>query len=76
MLIEGADYFVRVVDFPVCSCGGAVTPNDDGTFTVLINARLSHEKNKQSMRHELKHIEHDDFWRDVPVEQMEKEANE
>lgn len=75
MLIEGADYFVRVVDFPVCTCGGAVTPNEDGTFTVLLNARLSHSQQMRSIKHERSHIEHDDFYRPVPVEQAEKEAS-
>jgi len=74
MIIEGADYFVRIVDFPVCSCGGMVTPNPDGTYTVYINSRLSHAQNKKSMRHELRHMEHDDFWRDEPIEDIEDEA--
>ena len=74
MLIEGADYFVRLVDFPVCSCGGAVMPNDDGTFTVLINARLSRQQNRKSIDHERSHILHDDFSRDVPLVQIETEA--
>ena len=76
MLIEGVDYFVRVVDFPVCSCGGLVTPNEDGTFSVYINSRLSHEQNKKSMRHELRHMEHDDFYRTAPIEQIEREADD
>ena len=74
MPIEGADYFVRLVDFPVCSCGGLVTPNDDGTFTVLLNARLSRQQNRASLDHERRHILHDDFYRDVPLHQKETEA--
>lgn len=74
MPIEGADYFVRLVDFPVCSCGGVVMPNDDGTFTVLINARLSRQQNRESLEHERNHILHDDFWRDAPLHEKELEA--
>ena len=74
MLIEGCDYFVHIVDFPVCSCGGSVTPNDDGTYSVYINARLSHAQNRDSMAHEYKHMEHEDFSRDLPVETLEQEA--
>ena len=33
MILENADYFVKLVDFPVCSCGGVVLLNDDGTYT-------------------------------------------
>lgn len=74
MLIEGCDYFVRVVDFPICSCGGSVTPNDDGTYSVYINARLSRQQNMDSMAHERSHMDHGDFWRDNPVLEMETEA--
>lgn len=74
-LIEGCDYFVKMVDFPVCSCGGLVRPNDDGTFTILLNSRLSWQQNMESIKHERNHILHDDFWRDVPIEVMEREAD-
>lgn len=73
-MIENVDYFIRFVDFPVCSCGGLVMVNDDGTFTVLLNSRLSHQQNIDSLRHELSHISHDDFYRSVSVAQMEREA--
>jgi len=33
------DYYVRFVDFPPTVLG-ATLPNDDGTFSVYINARL------------------------------------
>lgn len=75
VILEGCDYFVRVVDLPV-GVGGMVTPNDDGTYSVYINARNSRLKQLRSCDHEVGHIEHDDFYRDVPIEQMEKEANE
>lgn len=74
-LIEGCDYFVHLVDFPVCSCGGCVMLNEDGTYTVLLNSRLSHQQNIDSMRHEYKHMEHDDFYRDISLEQKEREAD-
>lgn len=73
-MIENADYFIRLVDFPVCSCGGLVKLNDDGTFTILLNSRLSHQQNINSLRHELSHIYHDDFYRCVTVAMMESEA--
>lgn len=75
MTIENVDYFVRVVDLPV-GVGGIVTPNDDGTFSIYINARDARAKQVKSCNHEVRHIEHDDFYRDVPLEQMEREADE
>lgn len=73
-MIENVDYFVKLVDFPVCTCGGIIMLNDDGTYTILINSRLSHAQNLDSLRHELNHIKNGDFFRDVPIEQIEKEA--
>ena len=76
MILEGVDYFVRLIDFPTCTSGGMVMPNDDGTFSIYLNARCSHAQNKKSMRHELRHIECDHFYRDIPVEQAEQEADD
>lgn len=63
MLIEGADYFIRIADFPV-GIHGFVVPNDDGTFSVYINARDSRVRQRQACRHEKKHIARNDFSRD------------
>lgn len=73
-MIENVDYFVKLVDFPVCTCGGIIMLNDDGTYTILINSRLSHAQNLDSLRHELNHIKNGDFYRDDPIGQIEKEA--
>ena len=73
-MVEGVDYFVRLVDFPSLRCGGLVMVNDDGTYTVLLNSRLSYEQNRKSMDHELAHMEHGDFYRDEPLEIVEREA--
>ena len=27
MILENADYFVKLVDFPICSCGGVILLN-------------------------------------------------
>lgn len=73
-MIEGIDYFVHLVDFPCCSCGGAVMLNDDCTYTILINSRLSEGQKRDAITHELRHIEHNDFYRDIPLQQKEAEA--
>lgn len=70
MVLEGADYFVRVVDMPP-SIGGACTPNDDGTFSVYINARNSSLKQKKSLAHEVKHITDEDFYSGKSIEEIE-----
>ena len=74
MLIENADYFVRLVDFPVDSgCDGIVTPNDDSTFSIYLDARTTRERQLKACNHEIKHIEHNDF-DGKDIEKAEREA--
>lgn len=62
-LIEGADYFVRVVPFPSgCGCDGSVTPNDDGTFSIYLDSRTNRERQMLAYDHEIKHVVGDDFY--------------
>lgn len=70
-LIEGRDYTVRVVPFPVYNVGGMVTPNEDGSFSVYLNANLSQERQKKALQHELEHIINGDFWSGEPIQSME-----
>lgn len=74
MILENADYFIKFVDFPVCSCGGVILLNEDGTYTILLNSRLSRQQNRDSLIHELNHIKNGDFSRDIPIKQIEAEA--
>lgn len=71
MLIEGSDYYVRLIPFPVNSVGGMVTPNDDGSFSIYINSNLSEERQKKALDHELEHILRGDFWNGLPVSEIE-----
>lgn len=75
MLLENADYFVRLVPFPPGAIDGCVTPNDDGTFSVYLDSNVSREKQLKALGHELNHIELDHFYEDKPQEQMEREAD-
>ena len=70
-LYENDHYFVRVIPFPVDSVGGMVTPNDDGTYMVYLNANLSIERQRKALRHELSHISNGDFYNDLPIEEIE-----
>ena len=72
MLIEGVDYFVRLVDFPNCKCNGAVALNDDGTYSVYINAKASDAQKKRAMRHEYNHMANDDLYGDKDIRSIEK----
>lgn len=69
--IEGADYFVRVVPFPVDRVGGMVMPNDDGTYSIYVNDNLDIYRRRKAARHELDHIERNDFYNDKAIGEIE-----
>ena len=72
MLIENADYFIRIIDFPVPCIGGMVMPNDDGTFSVYLDCRSPVERRKRAMRHEYNHMARDDMFGDKSIIDIEK----
>lgn len=73
MLIEGADYFVHVFPFPTdVKVNGMVGLNDDGTYSVYINARASEAQKKKAMRHEYAHMVNDDLHGDKSILSIEK----
>lgn len=71
MLIEGTDYFVRYKVMPR-GIYAYVRPNDDGTFSIYLDPRRSHDQQLADYRHELRHIANDDFYNGLPIDQIEK----
>ena len=67
------DYYVRLVELPP-TVFGATLPNDDGTFSVYINARLSDEARRETLCHELEHMARDHFYQSAPIASQEAEA--
>lgn len=55
------DYQVRLIDFPTGGSGEAVTENEDGTYTIFIDAALSYEGQQERFCHAMKHITGGDF---------------
>ena len=70
-MIEGADYYVRVVDFPSAKLGGVVTPNDDGTYSVYINSRLDSAHQRRAYEHEVRHIINEDLHGELDISTVE-----
>lgn len=68
--MEKGKYFVRLVPFPVPN-GGMVIPNDDDTYSVYINKNLPPEKQREALRHELRHINENDFQSDKAIQDIE-----
>lgn len=51
---------VKLIDFPTKG-NETVTKNDDDSYTIFINAKLSHEKQLEAYEHAMRHILGDDF---------------
>lgn len=67
------DHFVRVIDLPL-SVRGVTVPNDDGTFSVYINALYDTDIQRQTLEHELEHLARDHFYKQAPIARQEAEA--
>jgi hypothetical protein len=52
--------FTVLADMPASVKGFAVE-NDDDSYTVVLNSKLSYEQNTSSFHHELSHIINGDF---------------
>lgn len=75
ILLENCDYFVRVVDFPRgARCKAMTILNDDGTFSVYLNARYTERALFPALRHELRHIVRDDLYGEKTVQAVEEGA--
>lgn len=55
-----ADIFVHLMNFPD-KTKETVCPNEDGSFTIFINSRLSYEGQLKAYNHAMKHIKNEDF---------------
>lgn len=64
------DYRVRIIDLPYeVNALTAVTP--DGFTTIFLNARLSRDGQRSALRHELRHIQRNDFESDTDIRTVE-----
>ena len=63
----------QLIDFPVKG-REMVVLNDDGSYTILINARLSDAGRMAAYEHAMKHILNDDFNK-MDVQKIESKAH-
>ena len=65
----------RVVyeDLPT-TIGGCVKETD-GFYTIILNSRMSHERNQESYLDEIDHIEHNAFDQDRSADEIEMESH-
>ena len=64
------EYKVRLVDLPP-RVGGLVSMDEEGFYNVYINSRLTRERQREALRHELDHIAEDDLYNTRPIEAVE-----
>lgn len=68
------DLQVFLINFPTKG-NESITKNEDDTYTIFINANLSHEKQLEAYAHALRHIQNEDFSK-VDVDSIENEARQ
>lgn len=73
IFIEGVDYWVRRRAFPCATVYAWAVSLGDGTFDIWLNTNVSEAKQLAGLRHELKHLEDNHFFRD-DLTLAEKEA--
>ena len=73
--LDNEDVFVEIIDLGPTSIPETIVKNDDGSYTIFINARYSFEKQQESVRHALGHLQHNDFEKESP-QSVEYEAHQ
>lgn len=69
------DIFVQITDFHNSKVAETVTCNDDGSYTIFLNAQMSKEKQCDAYMHALGHILRLDFESGSNVDALEAYAH-
>lgn len=67
------DINTKIIDMDVL-VGEQITANSDGSYTIFLNARLSHERQLEAYTHALRHIQGNDFEKEN-ADQIEVKAH-
>jgi len=68
------DYYVRIIDLPP-TVRGVTLPNEDGSFSIYINAIFDDAVRREALEHELEHMARGHFYKpEEPVAKQEMEA--
>lgn len=65
------EFRVYLVPLPA-TVHGAVRVDKDGFPSIYINQDLSPQAKKDAFRHEMRHIQRDDFYNNKSIEEVEK----
>lgn len=64
----------QIINFPNCG-NEMVVENEDGSYTILINAKLSHSGRIKAYKHAMNHINNNDFQKES-VQKIESHSHE
>ena len=70
MLDESA-YRIYYIQFPSGDIKGVTMIDSDGFASIYINIDLSPAEKRKTIRHELRHVERDDFYNELPISFIE-----
>ena len=65
------DFIVKLVNFPTTKIRACITPNEDGTHTIFVNAKLSTYQQAKAVRHEIDHF-YENKYKKTDVRDAEK----
>lgn len=68
------DINVVLIDFPSTKAYEMCVENEEGNYTILINSRMTCERQHEAYEHALDHIKHNDFEKDS-VQEVEAMAH-
>ena len=68
------DYQVHLINFPTGKTKEAVTENEDGSYTIFIEEKLSQEEREKAFLHAMKHIDNNDFFK-ADIQKIEFDAH-
>jgi len=68
------EHYIRLIELPIAVEGVSV-PNNDGSFDIYINSRLSPAMQQAALEHELEHLRREHFYIDLPIDVMERQAD-
>lgn len=71
--IENADYFIHYMALPP-KIYALVTPNSDGTYTMILDPRRDFMSRLDDWEHEIWHLIRGDLHKDRPVSEIENEV--
>jgi hypothetical protein len=63
--------YLRYISLPP-TIKGLTVQDEAGDYNIYVNTRLTYEANRQTLQHEIKHIASNDFFKDLPVKDIEK----